>query len=160
MSGAPPSLREATRADLAALVAAQGACFPGEPWSPAQVEEELSRPGGVFLVQPAEEGIAGFVIGWAVLDELHLLQVGVLPAHRGRGVGRRLCEGLFAAVRSEVCWLEVRADNAPALALYAALGFSPVNRRRRYYADGCDAVILRLPLRPAGEAQPPAERNR
>lgn len=157
MSRSLPPLREATRADLDGLVAAQAACFPGEPWSRGQVEEELSRPGGVFLVQPAEEGLAGFIIGWAVLEELHLLQVGVLPAHRGQGLGRRLCEGLFAAVRSEVCWLEVRADNTHALALYRGLGFLPVNVRRRYYADGCDAVILRLPLAPA---QPPAERNR
>ena len=157
MNGPPPPLREATRADLPALVEAQAACFPEEPWSAAQVEEELSRPGGVFLVLPADDGLAGFIIGWAVLEELHLLQVGVLPAHRGRGLGRRLCEGLFASVRSEVCWLEVRADNVAALALYTSLGFSPVNRRRRYYADGCDAVILRLPLVPA---QPPAEGTR
>jgi ribosomal-protein-alanine acetyltransferase len=142
----PAPLREATAADLPALVAAQAACFPGDPWSPAQVAEELGRPGGVFLVQPEDDGLAGFVIGWAVLDELHLLQVGVLPAARGRGLGRRLVEGLLAAVRSEVCWLEVRHDNGAALALYAALGFRPVNVRKRYYPDGADAVILRLGL--------------
>jgi ribosomal-protein-alanine N-acetyltransferase len=42
--------------------------------------------------------------------------------------------------------LEVRAGNEPALALYARHGFTPLSRRRRYYPDGEDALILRAPV--------------
>ena len=42
--------------------------------------------------------------------------------------------------------LEVGAGNAAALGLYAAAGFVEIDRRPRYYRDGADAVVLRLPL--------------
>jgi ribosomal protein S18 acetylase RimI-like enzyme len=47
--------------------------------------------------------------------------------------------------------LEVSASNQAARALYESLGFSKAGRRRRYYADGADALILLLPLSPAGD---------
>ncbi len=43
--------------------------------------------------------------------------------------------------------LEVRADNGPALAFYARAGFAEIDRRRRYYRDGTDAIVLELDLR-------------
>jgi ribosomal-protein-alanine N-acetyltransferase len=43
--------------------------------------------------------------------------------------------------------LEVRADNGPALAFYARTGFAEIHRRRRYYRDGTDAIVLELDLR-------------
>ena len=43
-------------------------------------------------------------------------------------------------------FLEVAAGNAPALALYAREGFAEVGRRRRYYSDGTDALVLRRDL--------------
>ncbi len=43
-------------------------------------------------------------------------------------------------------FLEVATDNAPALALYTAAGFVEVGRRRRYYAGGSDALVMRLVL--------------
>ena len=48
--------------------------------------------------------------------------------------------------------LEVRADNGGALALYARLGFDEVGRRRRYYPDGGDAVLMTRPPGPLGAA--------
>ena len=45
--------------------------------------------------------------------------------------------------------LEVREDNAGALAFYAARGFVEVDRRRRYYRDGATAVVMRFGLGPA-----------
>ena len=42
--------------------------------------------------------------------------------------------------------LEVRADNRGALAFYAEHGFVEIDRRLRYYRDGTDAVVMRLPL--------------
>jgi len=66
-------------------------------------------------------------------------------------VGRRLVSALVAEARASgasVVLLEVRASNAPALALYRGLAFSELDRRPRYYADtGEDAVVMQLALR-------------
>ncbi|GBF96158.1 hypothetical protein Rsub_08906 [Raphidocelis subcapitata] len=93
----------------------------------------------------------GFIVGWLVAGELQLLELAVHPDCRRRGLGaallRRLlleagCDAAAAAV------LEVRADNGGALALYAAHGFGEVGRRRRYYPDGCDALLMARPPGP------------
>ena len=42
--------------------------------------------------------------------------------------------------------LEVRADNAPALALYERNGFERLALRRGYYGPGADAVVMRRRL--------------
>jgi ribosomal-protein-alanine N-acetyltransferase len=41
-------------------------------------------------------------------------------------------------------FLEVRSDNASAMAMYLAHGFEQLNVRRDYYAPGVDAVVMRL----------------
>ncbi|MFZ5475366.1 MAG: ribosomal protein S18-alanine N-acetyltransferase [Myxococcota bacterium] len=140
-------IRDATAADLDALCELEARCFPGEPWTRGMLAEELGRPGGVVLVLE-DERLLGMAIGWVVLDELHVLHVGVDPARRRGGLGRRLMDALEGAARgrAETGWLEVRRDNEPAIALYAALGWGPAGVRPRYYADGCDALLLRKRL--------------
>jgi ribosomal-protein-alanine N-acetyltransferase len=46
--------------------------------------------------------------------------------------------------------LEVRENNAGALAFYVARGFAEVDRRRRYYRDGATAIVLLRDLGPGG----------
>jgi ribosomal-protein-alanine N-acetyltransferase len=94
-----------------------------------------------------EDGeVAGFVVAWRVLDELHVADLAVRPERRRRGVARALLEDLKAAGPG-VSWigLEVRASNAAALALYRGLGFSESGVRKGYYADtGEDAVLMAI----------------
>ena len=52
-------------------------------------------------------------------------EVGTRESHRRRGLARAVTEALFAHVRAMGCngiWLGTEPDNAPALALYRALG--------------------------------------
>ena len=108
------------------------------------VEEEFDRAGGIFLV--AGTPVAGFACAWAVLGELHVLQIAVDPASRRNGVARALHAGLVQAARGSAGsgWLEVRAGNAAALAFYQQAGWQIVGRRPRYYVDGEDALLMRL----------------
>jgi ribosomal-protein-alanine N-acetyltransferase len=149
----PPLARPATAADLDRLLVLEKVCFPEDPWTRGMLTDELTRPGGIFVVlEEPGRPVVGFAIGWAILDELHVLQVAVDPRERRRGLGRRLMEHLHAeAARSEVAWLEVRADNPAAIGLYEAFAYERIALRRRYYEDGCDAVVMRRPL-----AGPPA----
>lgn len=137
------SLREVHRGDLPRLLELQAACFGAEAWSEGMLAEEFDRPGGIFLGLGTP--LVGFVCAWAVLDELHLLQIAVDPAERRSGVATRLHEALLVAARrhAESGWLEVRADNGPAIAFYEARGWTQVGRRPRYYADGADAFLFR-----------------
>ncbi len=137
-------LRDATAADVDALLPLELTCFPEDPWTRGMLVEELHRAGGIFLVEGPVGRPHAWAIGWNVLGELHVLQVAVDPALRRGGAGRRLMNALEQrAVGAEAAWLEVHIDNAPAIGLYEALGYRAVGRRPRYYPDGGDALLLR-----------------
>jgi ribosomal-protein-alanine N-acetyltransferase len=137
-------IREATAADIERVLDMERSCFAEDPWTRGMLEEEVRRAGGIFLVR---EDLLGFVIGWNILSELHVLQIAVAPPLRRRGYGRVLLDALeAAAVGAEVAWLEVRADNAAALAMYGRADYRQVGVRPRYYGDGGDALVLRKRL--------------
>jgi ribosomal-protein-alanine N-acetyltransferase len=143
-------IRPAVVADLPHLAELEAAAFP-DPWSAALLAAELAHPGSVVLVAAAggrapARGYACFRLGGG---EAELLRVAVQPAERGRGIARRLRAAGLERLRAagvERCHLEVRPDNAGALALYGALGFASCGRRRAYYRDGSDALLLRRDL--------------
>ncbi|MDO5658952.1 MAG: GNAT family N-acetyltransferase [Paracoccus sp. (in: a-proteobacteria)] len=128
--------------DLAALHAR---CFTTpRPWGPAEMADMLSAPG-VFLL-PAPQG---FLIGRTIADEAELLTLAVAPEARRGGIGRALVTRFAHAARDRgatAAFLEVAADNAPALALYHRAGWQDAGRRRGYYAPDLDAIIMRLDL--------------
>jgi len=93
--------------------------------------------------------IAGFVGIWFVLDEAHVVIIGLREADRRKGIGEQL---LISAIEqsvendSRVVTLEVRESNDPAIELYKKYGFQEVGLRRRYYSDnGENAVIMTTP---------------
>jgi len=160
-------LRRAQPPDLAALAAVEAACFT-HPWTEAQIAEEMAvaPPGGVFVLEgrPRAEGTAGICAYCAfrlVLDEMHVMNVAVAPAQRRRGLARRLLRfALRRAARAgaRVAFLELRAGNREALALYESLGFRRLSRRRAYYRQPDeDALVLVLeglsPARAGGDRQ-------
>ncbi len=109
--------------------------FPGwsaEEWIGDVAGEEDFRPHWSVLATVPGLGDAGFVtgaVGWIV-------QVGVVPAARGRGLGAALvCESLgrMRADGATEAWLDVNVDN-PASRLYRRLGFRGMGRRARYRA--------------------------
>ncbi|WP_034912028.1 ribosomal protein S18-alanine N-acetyltransferase [Erwinia sp. 9145] len=94
--------------------------------------------------------IAAFAITQIVLDEATLFNLAVDPAFQRQGLGQELLQHVIAALAQRhvhTLWLEVRASNHPAIALYTRLNFNEVTVRRNYYpaANGReDAVIMAL----------------
>jgi len=131
-------------ADTAARLAEiHAAAFPA-PWDAAAFEALLAQTG-VFVLEAPD----GFILLRAVADEAEILTLAVAPLVRRNGVGRALVEAAAATAAArgaESLFLEVSADNAAALALYAAAGFEPAGLRKGYYADGADALVLRRTL--------------
>lgn len=128
-------LVEADDAPVAAL-----ARVVGDGWSAEELARERARAVARVLV--ADEGGVprGYVIAWVIAGEAEVLGLAVDPGARRRGVGRALLAAALAGV--ERAHLEVRADNVAARALYEGFGFVVAGRRRAYYADGQDALLM------------------
>lgn len=144
------TIRPATSADLADIMALERASFPTDAWSEAMMREELASPFGHYLVLeqgPAFAGYAGFRSLPKAADG-DVQTIAVAPDARGRGQGRALLRALVAeADRRGVreVFLEVRADNPVAQALYVSEGFAEIARRPHYYQpDDVDAIIMKL----------------
>lgn len=145
------TLRELAWTDIPDLVALESEAFPDDAWSEASWWGELAgRPRRDYVVVHREGELAacaGVDHGGQVAD---LMTITVAPAHRGSGLGTELLDELEAratARGAEALMLEVRADNAPARALYDRRGYDVLNVRRGYYQPGSvDALVMRKML--------------
>ena len=82
------------------------------------------------------------------MDEIELLALAVVPAARRQGIATALHQVMLSALAPAVAYLEVRADNHEAQALYRRLGYRDSGQRKAYYAnpDGSrtDALLMTL----------------
>jgi len=119
------------------------------PWS---AKTFASNQGERFinLRLDVDGQMAAFAITQVVLDEASLFNIAVDPAFQRRGLGRQLLQHLIdELIKRDVLtlWLEVRASNLPAIALYEQLGFNQVSRRPNYYPTASgreDAILMAL----------------
>ena len=137
-------LRDAALADLPALLALE-ALFPGDRLAPRQMRRHLIAHRHPFRVAADAEGLLGYslVFQRAGSDRARLYSIVVAPRARGQGLGRRLLDDAQDQARARGCrriGLEVRADNAPAIALYRAAGYRELAPRPGYYEDGMSAL--------------------
>ena len=165
MSGPAPApeagilVRRARETDLPGILAIERVSFT-DPWSRSSFAALLEQPRVYFAVAlDALGALLGYTVAWFVLDEAELANLAVAPEARGRGIGTLLLRGALAAAEargSTTMYLEVRASNVSALALYASHGFLEVSRRRAYYRKPVeDALVLRRSgAGPAAPSQP------
>ncbi|WP_227319521.1 ribosomal protein S18-alanine N-acetyltransferase [Acidisoma silvae] len=151
MSGLAAPIQSVGPAYAAVLAAIHAAAFPNEPWGAAAFQTQLEMHGVVGLLDQR----GGLLMLRVTADEADILTIGVLPNLRRRGLGQGLLQKGIAKAReigAASIFLEVDQGNRAAQALYAAAGFTEVGRRKRYYANGADALVLRLDLSPAASA--------
>ena len=131
--------------DLDAVMQVMDAAFDpafGEAWTRKQVADALTMPN-TFLLLADRSGLppanpadtVGFAMSRGAVGEEELLLVAVLPAARGRGIGRALLDQLAQQARERDVrrlFLEMR-DGNPAEKLYRRFGFRVVGRRKDYY---------------------------
>lgn len=121
-------------------------CF-SDPWSENSIAFELENKLAHWLVAQEGEMVAGYIGSQTVMGETDMMNVAVHPDFRRRGIAEALVKRLvedLQAMESHCLTLEVRASNAPAIALYEKLGFSQIGRRKNYYRNPReDALILR-----------------
>ena len=121
-------------------------CF-SDPWSEKSVASELENPLSLWLVALDGDTVAGYVGSQSVMGESDMMNIAVHPDYRRQGLAEELVNALVTALAengNHSLTLEVRASNAPAIALYEKTGFSQVGRRKNYYRNPKeDALILR-----------------
>jgi [ribosomal protein S18]-alanine N-acetyltransferase len=151
-------LRPADAGDVDAVAALEQAVFGADAWSAASVHAELTGPARQALVAVADDGgLRGYVVVRTPADpadpaDLH--RIAVTAQCRRRGLAARLLAACESAAYDRML-LEVRADNSAAIAFYRRQKFTEIARRRAYYADGADAVVMqRRHDRPAGLTDP------
>jgi ribosomal-protein-alanine N-acetyltransferase len=143
--------RVANAFDLPVFVSLDKELFPYSPWSSSQYKEEFSSPTRHFVValDDAQSIIAYAGVFAPGAAEADVLTVGVIPAHRGKGIARQLM-GLitdWAKQQGSIAMmLEVKVDNTEAIGLYESLGYLKLNVRKDYFGAGLDALVMRLDL--------------
>lgn len=147
--------------DLDHLMAVMEAAFDplyGEAWTRRQVEDALLFGNTHYLLAgpdgeaPGEgDEITGFSLSRFGFEEEELLLFAVIPAHRGRGIGRRLLSRFAETAQyrgAERLLLEMRNGN-PAESLYRDFGFVPIGKRPKYYrqsnGERTDAITFSCP---------------
>lgn len=159
--------------DAAAIARLHGRLFDPS-WDETAVTQLMQPPAALALLAVAAPSapsrtssgaaseavpspLQGFLLARIVADEAEVLSLGVAPPCQRHGLARRL----LASLRDELqdkgakrLFLEVAADNAPAVGLYLSFGFREVGRRRAYYARrgaaAADALVLALDLQVSG----------
>jgi ribosomal-protein-alanine N-acetyltransferase len=94
--------------------------------------------------------LAGYIVARIGADELHINNVAVRDVYRRCGIGRLLLDHILAEGRHSGvarAFLELRAGNVAALALYETCGFRVASRRGKYYSEPVeDALVMIMEL--------------
>jgi ribosomal-protein-alanine N-acetyltransferase len=143
------TVRPATSLDLEDIEAIERQSF-GDPWSLESFRASLARSFVRINVAEDAAGVAGYSVVWMSGEECELANLAVEPSRRGEGIGAFLLDAAMvqaAAEKAMVMFLEVRAGNEAAKALYARRGFHEVGRRPKYYTKPEeDALVMRRDL--------------
>ena len=144
-------IEPATPADVADIAALEAVALAADAWSESLVEQGVtgSLPTVHYLVLRLDGSLAGYAVASIAGDVVELQRIAVDPGRRRAGIATSLLDAVLELARThgaERVLLEVREDNAGALAFYADRGFAELARRPRYYRDGTTAVVMELPL--------------
>jgi ribosomal-protein-alanine N-acetyltransferase len=131
-------LRPATVEDVPAVTALEAETFGADAWSADAVRSELTGERRTAVVA-CDPGVVGYAVTMTAGDVVDLQRIAVAASYRRQGLARQLLDAVAADSRM---LLEVGAGNTAALAFYAGEGFTEIARRRGYYRDGSDAVVM------------------
>ena len=152
LAGIHCQLRPMTVNDTSAVAELEAAVYEGSAhnaWSEKLFYEELSQPGRSWWVAHDQGRIIGFAGGYLAGADFEIEEVACDPTRRREGIASRLVSRVAYDAQmlgASTCSLEVDAENEPALALYARLGFTQKGRRPGYYGAGHDALIMAVDL--------------
>lgn len=130
--------------DLDDVMSIEVESYP-HPWSRRQFTQEIENPVSSILVYEVDERIVGYICYWLIVGEMQILNIATSSQFRRQGIAVQLLEEAFSLCSQadlSSAWLEVRAGNIGAIALYQQYGFIFSGMRKGYYRDGEDALVM------------------
>lgn len=138
-----PTIQTATPSDFNAIALIEHS-LQDDAWQ-ASALFDLSRQAGFGVLRAT---VANKLVGYLVyqqMDVAEILRLGVAKSHQRQGIAKALLTAWLEGVASDAL-LEVRTDNASAIALYDKFGFKIIHTKKGYYrteAGVCDAYVMR-----------------
>lgn len=133
-----------TAEHLADILTVEAESFP-HPWTEKMFLEELSGKFSVYRVAVEDGRAVGYMGMWLLAGEGHITNIAVAKDFRCRGLGSALMDDFISLAEQQsltLMTLEVRESNTGAIALYEKKGFEEVGRRKNYYDNTEDALIM------------------
>lgn len=130
--------------DVEAIAALERDNF-STPWSKESIREAISKPLYHMFTAKEDGKVVGYAGAYMAADELNITNVVVDASYRRRGIGRMLMQAIVNLAqrqRLSSIYLEVRASNEAARALYREIGFDPAGRRKNYYENPTEDAVL------------------
>ncbi len=139
-------IRDMVADDLDEVLRIERSCH-SHPWLAEAFRAELQNPLSHIDLLFFGDKLAGFLCSMLVCGELSILDVATDPDFRRKGVASTLLNHVLTRgcqSGMEEAFLEVRSGNIEAIALYRKFGFHEIDRRRGYYADGEEALVMAM----------------
>ncbi len=115
------------------------------PWTEAMFCEEMNGKFSVYRVAEEAGRAVAYMGMWILADEGHITNVAVGRQFRRQGIAKALIADFIALAKKRnlaFMTLEVRVSNSAAIALYQGFGFEEVGRRKNYYENQEDAILM------------------
>lgn len=120
--------------------------FPSDHWSVEQWWRELAAEHNHYWVAELQGKVIGYCGLSAQVPDADIQTIAIGAENQGGGLGGQLLDSMLDAAEAlsiRFIFLEVRADNQPAINLYAGRHFTRMSERVKYYPDGETAIIMR-----------------
>lgn len=118
-------------------------CFVDAPWNDSMIEAVIDSPFRHVFALSKNKAFVGYVIMQIISGEGEIERIGVHPLYRGNSFGKCLLLDVLKEQQLDTCFLEVSEYNQAARHLYSTCGFEEIGRRRAYYHDGADAIMMK-----------------
>jgi ribosomal-protein-alanine N-acetyltransferase len=138
-------VRKMTLEDIPVVVQLDQISF-SLPWPERSFRFELTdNPASRCWVAEVDSHVIGMVVGWLLVDEMHIATIATHPDFRRHGIASHLLSHILLQAQGEGArssFLEVRESNLAAQEMYRKFGYEISGRRRRYYRDNDEDAIL------------------
>ena len=150
MLGSEPNER---RASIQAVATIEAIVQLQEPWTEQTLSDLLEQDSIDLMVVISidTDEVVGYCLYQVMFEQAEILRIGTRPDYQRQGIASLLFAELkthLKEIQVENLLLEVRADNAPAIALYEQQGFTVIHKRKGYYQQphqpAVDALIMQL----------------
>ena len=139
------SIRKMMVEDIPTVVALDKISF-SLPWPERSFRFEVTaNPASRCWVAEVDERIAGMIVAWLFVDEVHIATLATNPEFRRQGIAQKLLSHVLKLAMKEGAvssFLEVREGNLAAQEMYRKFGYKESGRRPRYYKDNNEDAIL------------------